>query len=335
MSCNGALQRLARYPNYNGIGTNSYSFVATGGSSSQFTYNAGDIHTYARPTEVQVFIFSGQDWGNDIIPISSINTGTHTIYLSSSTQWPITPPNRYFVQNALEELDAPGEWYLDSTNKYLYFYPSNTITSATSIYAPVLGNLVTISGGAANITFQRFTLQCCSNSAIALTGATNCLIAANTIFNVGNFAGDGVQVYGGFSNGVVGNDIYFVGRNGVSLAGGTTLTLTPANNYADNNSIHDTGTFNKSSAGVYLTGVGNRVSRNSIFNSSRWGVVVDDGNNLYVQSNHVHHCMLETDDGAGIYLCGLLDWLSSRGSVVAMNFVHDTVGYGGWSWVLL
>ena len=332
---NGAGQRLARYPNYNGIGTNSYSFVVSGGSSSQFTYKAGDIRTYANPTEVQVFMFPGQNYGNSIVSVSSIDSVNHIVYLSGSTDWGIVAANRYFVQNAFEELDAPGEWYLDSTNKWLYFYPSNTITGATPVYAPVASNLVTFASGAANITFQGFTLECCSGTAIALTGTTNCLVAANTIFNVGDFNGSGVSVSGGFTNAVVGNDISYAGNSGVFISGGTSLTLTPANNYADNNYIHHIGIFNAECAGVWLQGVGNRASRNLIHNSPRWGVLLAYGQNLMIQSNHMYACMMETDDGATIYGMNELwnaqnAWLSCRGSVVAMNYLHDSSGYG-WS----
>ena len=329
--CNGAGQQLARYPNYNGIGTNSYSFVVRSGSTSQFTYKAGDIHSYANPTEVQVFMFSGADWGNDIVSISSISGGI--VYLNGNTEWAMGAGNRYFVQNAFEELDTAGEWYLDSMNKYLYFYPSNTITASTPIYAPIVTNLLTMSSGAANITFQGFTLEYCAGTAIALTGTSNCLIAANTILNVGDYNGSGVTVSGGFTNGVVGNDVSYVGNHGISLKGGTTLTLTPANNYADNNYIHDIGVFNKADAGVWLQGVGNRASHNLIFNCPRWGVALAYGANLHIEYNNIYSCMLETDDGAPIY--GMAElwnpinaWLSCRGSVVAMNYVHDCTGYG-------
>lgn len=326
--CDGVWQRLARWPNDNGIGTNSYLFVATGGSSSQFTYNAGDIHTYSIPTEVQVDIFAGPNYGNDIIDVSSIDTGSRIIHLASSTQWPIGSLNRYFLQNALEELDAPGEWYLDSTNKYLYFYPSNTITGSTEIYVPVVSNLIDIGTGTTNVTFQGFEVSYCDRNGIVVSNATNCTIAGNTIINLGNFSGNGVYISGGSNNIAVGNFISYVGVNGVWIRGGTILTLTTSNNRAVSNYIHDIGMLNKASAGVFMQGVGNRAEKNLIYNSPRWGVICGNGAMFYVQSNHIYNCMKETDDGGPIYFWTGGEWLSCRESVVSMNYLHDTASYG-------
>ncbi len=321
--CNGALQRLARYPNYSGVGPAGYSAVVSG-SGNSFTYNPGDIRTYAHPTELQVFIFPGLNYGNDIVPVSSIDSVNHIVYLNGGTEWSITAGNRYFVQNALEELDAPGEWYLDSTNKYLYFYPSNTLTSA---YAPIVSNMVTLASGTANVIFQGFTLQCCSGTGIALAGTTGCQISGNSLLNIGDYNGSGVTVSGGSGNGVTSNSIAFVGNNGISLSGGTSLTRTPANNYADNNTIHNMGVVNKACAGVYMTGVSNRASHNLIYNSPRWGIIAGQGCDMRVESNHIYSCMLETSDGAPIYIWSSFNWTDCRGSRVSGNYLHDCTAY--------
>ena len=59
---------------------------------------------------------------------------------------------------------------------------------------------------------------------------------------------------GGNDNGIVGNDIYQVGSDGIALSGGDRATLTPANNYADNNYIHHLGVFYKQGVGIGMNG---------------------------------------------------------------------------------
>ena len=66
---------------------------------------------------------------------------------------------------------------------------------------------------------------------------------------MGDYRGSGVAVNGGSENGVVGNDIYEIGSHGISISGGDRITLTAANNYADNNYIHHVGVFYKKGGG--------------------------------------------------------------------------------------
>ena len=159
-----------------------------------------------------------------------------------------------------------------------------------------------------------------------LRGTTNCLIAGCTIRNVGDYRGGGVSVSGGENNGVVGNDIYEIGRNGISVEGGDRKTLTPAGNYADNNYIHHIGVFYKQGVGVSLSGCGNRASHNLIHDGPRWGIGFR-GNNLVIEYNHIRHVNLETADTGAVYTGGR-DWLGSRGTVIRYNYFHDILGYG-------
>ncbi len=135
-----------------------------------------------------------------------------------------------------------------------------------------------------------------------------------------------MSVDGGRRNGVVGNDIYQVGDSGVRLAGGDHVTLTPAENYADNNYIHHTGVYNKRGIGVWLEGVGNRATHNLIHDCPSFGIFFA-GNNLRIEYNHIRHVALETADTGAVYTIGR-DWVSSRGTHVCYNYFHDILGYG-------
>ena len=337
----GQRQRLARYPNYvaadpygsgwsyvDGTPVDMYS-SRTGDSQTSFTYKPGDVpHAWARPTEAEVFIFPRYNWWNNIVAVYSIGASNRVINLSGQTSYAIRPGDRYFVQNVFEELDAPGEWYLDKQTWKLYFIPPYGI-GAAPMWAPVIRTLVAFGAGTANVYFQGFSVECAEGTALTLSGTTNCLVAANTIVNVGDYNGSGVQVAGGWNNGVVGNDISQVGRNGIELSGGVTTTLVPAGNYADNNYIHDVGVFYKEGVGINLTGVGNRASHNLIHNGPRFGIYFQ-GQNLLVEYNHIHDVMLETDDGGAIYTEGI-NWLGSRGSTVRYNYLHDISGWGFYS----
>ncbi len=340
---NGSRQQLARYPNYvprdpygsgwsyvDGALVDMYS-TQDGDSKTSFTYKAGDVHTWTNAAAAEVFIFPRYNWWNNIVPVSAIDTTNRVISLAKNTSYAIRPGDRYYVRNVLDELDAPGEWYLDNQKWLLYFWPPSIITGNLQAYAPVIRTILSLGPGTANVTFRGFRLECSEGTAITLNATTNCVIAANTIANVGDYDGSGIQVSGGFNNGVVGNDISQVGKNGITISGGDTATLTPAQNYADNNYIHHVGVFFKEGVGIQLTGVGNRASHNLIHDAPRFGIYFQ-GQNLVIEYNHVRNVMLETDDGGIIYTEGI-DWLGSRGSVIRYNYFHDSDGWGFYSGV--
>ena len=51
---------------------------------------------------------------------------------------PINRRNRFYVENALEELDQPGEWCLDSEEGVLYFWPPTGSVEDADVVVPVL-----------------------------------------------------------------------------------------------------------------------------------------------------------------------------------------------------
>ncbi len=251
---------------------------------------------------------------------------TRTITLAANASFSIRPGDRYYVQNLFEELDAPGEWYLDRQTSTLYFWPP-ALLKGKKVYAPTMRTLIELSPSTAHITIRGMTLECCDGTAVVLNHADDCLVAGNTIRNVGDYRGSGVQVRGGKRNGVVGNDIYEIGRDAIALSGGgDRITLTPAGNFADNNYIHHTGVYYKQGVGISLSGVGNSATHNLIHDCPRFGIGFS-GNNIRIEYNHIRHVDLETADTGAIYTGGR-DWISPRGSRIAYNYFHDILGYG-------
>lgn len=328
---NGHRQQLARFPNYiesdpyksgwsyvDGTPTNMYAELPND-SRNSFRYKTGDVHAWARPEEAEVVIFPRYNWWNNIIPISSIDASQRIVTLVSNADFAIRPGDRYFVRNVLEELDSPGEWFLDKQSWTLYFWPPCPTPNPVA-YAPGVANLVIVTS--TNIIFQGFVLECAEETAFGLNGTTNCMVAGCTIRNAGVF---GVGVFGQ-NNGIVGNDIYFVGSDAVYVDGGTQATLTSASNYVENNYVHHIGIFEKGSPAIHLAGVGNRASHNLIHDCPRMGIVL--GGNLNVgEYNVIYRVGLESDDTAGIFTSDG-NWITSRGNIIRYNKIYDIQGFG-------
>ena len=335
--CGSQRQHLARYPNFDvaNLAGGGWAYAAgklapmysdiPGESKRTLHFKPADARQWSRPTDGEVFVFPRFNWWNNIVPIQSVDPATQTITLASDCSYAIRPGDRYYVQNIFEELDAPGEWYLDKQDWTLYFWSPPALANQP-VYAPTLRTILNIGPGTKDVIFRGFTFECCEGIGITLSDTTNCLIAASVIRNVGDYLGDGVAISGGTSNGVVGCDISEIGRAGIAITGGDRITLTPAGNFADNNYIHHVGVFYKQGVGIWLAGCGNRAAHNYIHDGPRFGIEFT-GNNLLIEYNHIRHMDLETEDTGAVYTGGR-DWIGSRGTVIRYNYFHDMLGYG-------
>ncbi len=333
----GQRQHLARYPNFDA--QNPYGggwayaegkFVpmyqeVPGEDHHSFAYKPDDARQWAKPDEVEVFVFPRYNWWNNICRIKSVDRATRQVTLAQDASYAIRPGDRYYFRNALEELDAPGEWYLDRNTWTLYFWPPAPL-AGKAVVAPTTRTILELGPGTAYVAFRGFTIECAEGNAVVLTNATNCHIVGCTIRNAGDYNGSGVVIHGGARNGVLGCDLYEIGRDAISINGGDRQTLTAAENFADNNYIHHTGVYYKQGVGVQLSGVGNRASHNLIHDCPRFGIGFG-GNNLVLEYNHIRHVDLETADTGAVYTGGR-DWLGSRGTVIRYNYFHDILGYG-------
>lgn len=340
----GTRQTLARYPNLLPSDPHRSGWTYVQGDLVEQTQSLptdnkriihcspGLIHSWSRPSEAQAFIFPRYNWWNNILSVISIDETNNIITLAQDADFAIRPGDRFFLQNILEELDSPGEWYLDSPKGFLYFWPPQPITNAT-VYGPVLTNIIRINPGAHNVQMIGLRLQYSQGTAVLMShDTTNCLVAASTIRNVGGYKasstanGSAIHIDGGVGNGVLGCDISDVGLHGIAIFGGDTTNLVSANNFAQNNYIHHFGVVSKQGAGISIHGAGNHASHNYIHDGPRIGIECE-GNNLTIEYNHIRNVNLETDDSGIIYTYAP-NWILSRGTKIQYNYLHNSVGYG-------
>ena len=336
-----ARQRKARFPNFTGIRTNSFNLVEDegGGSATHIHFGAGDLPVeYSEPTRLEVDVWGSQVYSGSVIgTVSAIDYDARTISFSPSLS--STPPEfaRYFVQGGFEDLDTAGEWWVDSTNKFLYFWTSNTIST---VYAAYATNLIEIYSGCSNITIRNLVLEDSQGSAIRMTNCANITIGANTIRNVGdyNYLNPAVWIGTGTNCQLLGNNIYNTGAGAVWVYGGTTATLLPSNHRLDNNWIYGIGQLAKGSLGGTAVimydpsgdnNVGISVTRNTIERVAHNGIYFD-GQNHTIAANVISDTMLEADDGGAIY-CGAQTWEGHWGTAIVNNYIANARGFGWYN----
>jgi parallel beta-helix repeat protein len=334
---NGQRQHLARYPNFdheNPYG-GGWAYAAgkripmylniEGETKNEFDLEEKDYRNWKKTNEMDVMVFARYNWWNNICSIKSIDPATRHVILSQNASYPIRPGDRFYFRNAFEELDAPGEWFLDKETKTLYFYPPDSL-EGKEVFVPTTRTILKLEQGTTDLIFSGLTFECCEGDAIQILDSSRCRIEGCTIRNVGDYRGSGVSIHGGYNNSVYGCDIYQIGSNGIALYGGDRKTLKPANHVAENNYIHHVGVYYAQGVGVSVGGVGQRVAHNLIHDGPRMAIMFN-GNDHIFEYNHIRHMNLETSD-TGAFYTGGRDWITSRGSVIRYNFMHDILGFG-------
>jgi hypothetical protein len=124
----------------------------------------------------------------------------------------------------------------------------------------------------------------------------------------------------GYNNLVLNNEITRTGKGGVVLSGGDRDTLTPGNNRAQNNLVHDWSEIYETYQPAFsLNGVGNVCSHNEMYNSPHEAITYA-GNDHLIEYNLIHDVNLLTDDGGAIYSGRRWDWY---GTVIRYNLIYD------------
>jgi hypothetical protein len=70
------------------------------------------------------------DWADSAVKIDRIDPAAHLIKTAQPHVFGFRAGGYYYAFNLLEEIDAPGEWYLDRQNGTLYLYPTGPLASS-------------------------------------------------------------------------------------------------------------------------------------------------------------------------------------------------------------
>ncbi|MCS7458946.1 discoidin domain-containing protein [Paenibacillus doosanensis] len=316
----GNVMTLARWPNE---GFTTVNQVVYAGNSSQgtgytFTYDDGGLRPWSSANDTWALGYWGNDWFTNDLQIKSIDQATKTIETYNTSSYAMKAGQRFYFYNILEELDAPGEWYLDRADGMLYLYPPAPLASSRVQLSLFDQNMIAMNG-ASNIVFSGLALEVSRGNAIDMTGGDNNRIEYCEISKMGGYA---VKINGGSNNGVYASSIYSMGNGGVSLNGGDVATLTPAGNYADNNDIFNYSRIKLTyTSAVELNGVGNRATHNKLHNAPHFAIQFR-GNDHVIEYNEIYDVVKETADASAIYSGRSFVW---RGNVIRYNYFHDIV----------
>lgn len=299
-----------------------FNGVPVGRHYGRISYEGDRPRGWSTENEIYAQGYWTWDWSDSFQKVKSIDPDAHEItFAEPHHHYGYTKNQRYYFLNILEELDTPGEWYLDRKNGLLYFLPPGPL-SAASITLSMLSEPIMTFDKASNLTVSGFTFEQSRNSGAVLKECANVLIAGCTFRNLGNEA---VTIDGGTGNGVRSCDLYDLSLSGIRLKGGDRKTLTPANNFAENNHIHHYSTWMRTGQyALFLDGVGQQVRNNRIHDAPHEGLYLR-GNDHLIEFNDVYKVCQETGDAGALHTGRDFTW---RGNVIRYNYWHDLLGPG-------
>ncbi len=255
----------------------------------------------------------GPEYQRMISQISEIDTNDMSLSLKEDAWIKPLEEAEYYAYNLLSELDVPGEFYVDSENCILYYYPHEgdnnekylTLDESSAVRFVdaknvVLQNIRLVGGGGTAVIFDN--------------SSSNCAFMGGEISGFSNHAAE----IKGTNNTLRDCEIYNINGVGIEMQGGDNYSYTKSNNLVENCIIHDIAKKG-SGSGIVVAGCGNIARHNYLYNLPDRCIQVG-GNGNVVEWNRIERGCTKNSDTGAIYI---INYGMGYGTVIDHNFVKD------------
>ncbi len=328
---NGQRMTVARWPN------NSFAHIAEpldndpqddghgrkiGRLPFGFRYAEDRPSLWKNDGNIWVHGYWSWDWADTYERVLSIDPARRSVLTAEPHGiYGFRKDQRYYFLNVLEELDEPGEYWLDFTAGKVYFWPPSDPARADVFLSQLNQPLVRIRN-ARGLSLHGFVLEAGRGDGVSIEDGERVTLRDCRIRNMGNV---GVKVSGGIGHAIEHCEISHTGDSAAEITGGNRATLSPAGHRVEDCDIHHMGQWVRTyNPAVKVNGVGNRVAHNEIHDAPHAGILLT-GNDHVIEYNNIHHLALETGDVGAIYIGR--DY-TERGTVIRYNYIHHLGGVG-------
>ena len=325
---------------------------------TSFFAKEGDLRQFHALPDVVLRVL--HNWKDEITNLVSYDDAARELVWQRPAAMSVKPNDRYFLENVLEELKEPGQWYLDRETSKLYYIPfAGENMASTVLYAGVNERLLTVDK-AENVTFRGITFRDSAwtmpnqnqygiegmDSSQAAIGVNPCVLVTNStgvkfenckFNNIGATAlkfGEGVR-----DSGVEGCEFTRIGGNAVFIEGqyeNPDSGITVRNNLI----AHYGRRFFNAIGVLNIHAHHVEISHNEIFDGYYtgvssgwvWGYAENPTDYVTIENNLIYQIGQGwLSDMGGIYTLGMQPHSAIRG-----NVIHDVAadplqgGYGGW-----
>ena len=328
VTVNDSTLTVARYPN--NVKDNAYLSIAdvnTEGFQSRKTPVSMTVSdpddrmsgwSESSIKEMMVAGFFVYDWYYAAYKVASFDKQTKTVTTENGTYYAPKKGGRICFLNIPEEIDRPGESYIDRENKVIYFYPFCDMENADVKISQLKDSMVKLES-ANYISFEGISFETTRSTPIS---AVSCKGLTFDGVHVRHTSNKAMSFFNCTDTAVRNCNIYDTAAGGVIFNCDDTLrkTLTPDGNIIENNVIHDvTRLYYVYAPAVQVKGVGTEILNNKLYNSPH-SLAILGGNDILFQHNEVYNAVTDGGDAAAVY------WgrnPSNLGFKILDNYFHD------------
>ena len=262
-------------------------------------FQGDDIKDWPNPSDIEL-VLKERPWLTNVIALQRIDTKNKIAHLAvNPTYQPIDSRRSYYVENAINYLDEPGEWVADTREGLLYMWPETEV-SEMNIIAPSLQEFIRVEGSedgpfVSHLHFEGLTFKHGlrdtltiedrglqhdwemldkGNAAVRFRFAEDCEVKS---CNIQSSSGTGIRLDLHCQRiKIVGNHVHHLGGGGIVLSGyGPGTKDVNKNNVVHDNYIHNIGQILLHSAAIFVAQSGNNaITHNTIRDVPYNGIVV-------------------------------------------------------------
>ena len=313
---NGTRMHLARWPN-----TDWVHVKTVYPEKNNFNTFESIPNFEAEAEHVQVHIYPGNNWIDQYLPAQSQSAKQQIITLDGKPSYPLVPGARFYIQNILSQLDAPGEWFFNEAEATISFIPPISTLKPDTIVVSSLSHLLEINH-ADHLVFRNITFKNSIGTAITINDSEK--IAFDKI-EIGNVDTNALIANNSTSIKLTNSHIFDTGTSGVQMNGGDIIKLKASGNLIKNNYFNNFGSIIKTySPAINVGGVGT-LTINNLIEDGAGNAVTMSGNNHVFEKNEIRNVCKECADCGAFYAGRSWAW---RGNTIKNNNFHDISGYG-------
>ncbi len=329
------------------------------GATIKYDYDRAD--RWGKAKDAFAFGYFGSGFGDKNMAIEYVDTENKLIKFKYPEIYSVKNDayyNTYRVYNLLEEIDVPGEYYIDKDNGILYLYPPTDFSENSKINVSIMGEPLFAIEDAKHVNIKGVIFENTRGMAIYSHGCEQVRIQDCVFRNLGTVAVSfglgfeytpriihsgtlipakrkigGLKAHiwdnpyfnrqGGYNNTIIGCEVYNTGSGGIILDGGDRYNLIPGNCKVIDCYIHDFNRIDQTyRPGVRIFGVANSVSFCKIYNCPQQAIELH-GNDHIIEYNEIFNACTDNYDNGAIYIGHKHFSRNSAGCVIKHNYFHD------------
>jgi len=319
---NGELMTIARYPNVDSPADKNWLKVGAGAGKDAFTDPA--LVTYGKPDNYwkdATLRIRNYSWTYKVFKMTGY-TATNGKIMATGLGGQL-PEWGYFLDDKLEELDYPGEWYYDASAKKVYLYPKNgAAPNNLLVEGSTYGTGVNIYWHEDNSTVENLTFRHFISVGVAVNNSDNVTVR-NCHFEYNT---SGVSVYKSANVLVTDNTFNYQFKNSIGLSAPSDFDVQAS--AVEKNQMTNTGMFPLYctryegvcyGTAVSVFGKAQTIRQNLIENTGWIGIYLKAGGHHLVENNVIRKALALLNDGGAISI-------GSDGNIIRGNFLLESIG---------